>query len=194
MGTTLDAVKSVAALAIIVSLVWLGLRIASPGGAASLTQWALSNGDKVRRGLAVVQVIAGLVLCLLGYVGGREHLHLILEGVRGDGRIVSYRQESLPNSGDARWNYLSLPEVEFTARGQTYRFEDSVGSGSEVLNQRVLVLYDPNHPATAMVERPIMNWVPWAPMIAVGLLLLISAARRAMRGIVGRPETTAPSP
>lgn len=190
MVTLLTAFKLVAALAIIASFVWLSLRLRSPGAVTGLVQWALSNQNAVRRGLAIAQVAAGLALCGLGYAAGREHLHLILDGSRTQGRIISYRQVRMPNSGGATWDVIALPKVEFVTDGQTFHFEDWMGSESEVLNLPVLVLYDPSHPATAMIDRRVMNWVPWAPMIAVGMLLLASAARRGIRGMRQKLATT----
>ena len=48
---------------------------------------------------------------------------------------------------------------------------------NQTLRNRVTVLYDPAHPSDAMIDRPIWNWLPWAPIGAVGLFLILVAMR-----------------
>ena len=192
MGTVVPALKLGITLAIIISFVWVFFRmVSSPESVRGAVAWILANKSSVRRLLATIQLIAGLGLCALGYWGGRDHLSLILSGEHAEGRVIGYRQEQLPNSGSAAWNYISLPKVEFVIGTQAIQFEDHVGYGSEVLNLRVPILYDPKTPSRAMIDHRLMNWVPWAPMIAVGLLLLLSFARREItRGNINEVEGT----
>ena len=182
MGTVVPALKLGIAFAIIISFVWVSFRmVSSPESVRGAVAWILANKFSVRRLLAMIQLIAGLGLCALGYLGGRDHLFLVLSGAHAEGRVIGYRQEQLPNSGSAAWNYISLPKVEFVTGRKAIQFEDHVGYGSEVLNLRVPILYDPKTPSRAMIDHSLMNWVPWAPMIAVGLLLLLSFARHEIR-------------
>ena len=79
-----------------------------------------------------------------------------------------------------------MPVVEYRAfADNAVRFEDWLGSSTpgkrNHLNQVVQVLYDPADPSVAMIDRPIWNWIPWAPIIIVGVLLIISGIRRASR-------------
>jgi hypothetical protein len=33
------------------------------------------------------------------------------------------------------------------------------------------VLYDPSNPSTAIIDRALMNWIPWAPIGLTGAFL-----------------------
>ncbi len=52
-----------------------------------------------------------------------------------------------------------------------------MGTNAAVLNVRVTVLYDSANPTSAMIDRPVMNWIPWAPTFAVGLFLILVAIK-----------------
>jgi len=39
------------------------------------------------------------------------------------------------------------------------------------------VLYDPEKPSLAMIDRPVWNWIPWAPTLGVGLFLVFVGIR-----------------
>jgi len=87
-----------------------------------------------------------------------------------------------------------MPVVEYRACGdQTVRFEDWLGSTRPgKRNHRseiVQVLYDPTKPSVAMIDRPIWNWVPWAPVVVVGVLLIMSGIRRAWQSLFGTPSS-----
>jgi uncharacterized protein (DUF983 family) len=45
------------------------------------------------------------------------------------------------------------------------------------LHDRVIVLYDPARPSDAMIDRPVWNWLPWAPIAAVGCVLMLVAIK-----------------
>src|SRR6266566_3817438 len=69
-----------------------------------------------------------------------------------------------------------MPIVEFHTNDRFVHFQDWLGNsiaGSK--NVPAIVLYDPANPAVAMIDRPVWNWIPWAPIFAVGLLLVLSA-------------------
>jgi hypothetical protein len=71
-----------------------------------------------------------------------------------------------------------MPIVEFQAGDRIVRFEDWKGSSlAGSLRDRVTVLYDPARPSVAMIDRPAWNWLPWAPIAAVGLFLTLVAIK-----------------
>ena len=139
-----------------------------------------SNREKILRYAWIPQVLGGLVFLVLGYYMGHAHFHLIREGVRAPGRIVSYKQETFRRaSGSSSTAYM--PVVEFHTSDRLVQFKDWLGSsiaGSN--NVSVIVLYDPANPAIAMIDRPLGNWLPWCPVFAVGVLLLLSSVRSAL--------------
>jgi len=132
------------------------------------------NREKILRYAWIPQLSVGLFLLGLAYFMGHEHFHLIREGVRAPGTIIGYKQENFRRSSDSFSTTGYMPIVEFRAGDHSYRFQDWLGArfaGST--NVPVTVLYDPANPSVAMIDRPARNWLPWAPIFAVGLFLLL---------------------
>ena len=91
----------------------------------------------------------------------------------------------MSNGGGARWDYASLPIVKFRAGDEVVQFKDWMGAKAEVLNVRVRVLYDPANPYVAMIDRPVWNWIPWAPTFGVGLFLVLVAIKGWLGSVSG---------
>jgi hypothetical protein len=144
-----------------------------------------SNREKILRYAFIPQALAGLLLLGLAYSMGHVHFHLIREGVRAPGRIISYKQENFRrSSGSFSTGYM--PIVEFHANDHFIQFQDWLGSSiAGSTNVPVIVLYDPANPSVAMIDRPAWNWIPWAPAFAVGLFLVLVAVRGAFRSLSG---------
>jgi hypothetical protein len=173
--------KVAAALAIVaVYFKWRHRLVSSEqavSGINQLSQWMLSNKEKVLRYTRFVQAAAGLFVLLFGSYIGKEHFHLIRQGVRTQGTIVGYKQESFPDRGGTRWDTASMPIVKFQAGDHVVQFKDWMASKAPLLNVPVVVLYDPANPSMAMIDRPVWNWIPWAPAAAVGLFLVLVAIK-----------------
>ena len=187
MGVMFEVLKAAAALAILAIYLRWRYRLVSVEQQTSwinrLLEWSAGNRAKGLRYARVAEALVGLFLLLLGYYIGKEHFHLIWQGVRAQGTIVAYKQESLgqPAGGDVAWDYASLPIVRFQAGDQVVEFKDWMGSKAEVRNVPVIVLYDPVNPSAAMIDRPLWNWLPWAPTMGVGLFLVLVATRGGRR-------------
>ena len=99
--------------------------------------------------------------------------------VRVPGTIVGYKQEYFPGSfgRSSRSSQAFMPIVKFRAGLQDVQFKDWMGTNNAVKNIRVTVLYDPEKPSLAMIDRPVWNWIPWAPTLGVGLFLFFVGAR-----------------
>ena len=96
----------------------------------------ISNKEKVLRYTRVVQAVVGLFLLLLGYYIGREHFHVIREGVRTQGTIIGYKQKNLGRnySRTADSDTIALlPIVKFQAGDQVVQFKDWMDSGMRLL-------------------------------------------------------------
>ncbi|HKV61178.1 MAG TPA: DUF3592 domain-containing protein [Candidatus Acidoferrum sp.] len=150
-----------------------------------------ANREKIMRYAWIPQLFGGLVFLGLGYFMGRAHFHLIRQGVRAPGAIVGYKQESFRNSsgGTSSTSTSYMPIVEFHTRDRFVQFQDWLGA--HVAGNKdvpVTVLYDPAIPTIAMIDRPVWNWIPWAPTLAVGFLLTLSAINRFFRA--DRPRET----
>lgn len=176
--------KFAVALAIIVTYLKFRSRLLSSQQAISaingLAEWMTNNKEKVFRYARIAQAVTGLFLMALGYYIGREHFHLIREGVRAPGTIVGYKEEYFRGDysrGSSSGSTAFMPVVKFQAGDRTIQFKDWVGTNAAVLNVRVTVLYDPANPSSAMIDRPVMNWIPWAPTFAVGVFLGLVAIK-----------------
>ena len=140
-----------------------------------------ATGSTVWFVMRLVQLAAGFVLLALGWQIGKTRVALISSGAHAQGRIVGYEQQrfsmrSLDNLG--RMNSAMLAVVEFRPKNETIRFTDWVGRGSNgSVGEVVPVLYSPAQPSQAVIDRPVANWMPWAPFCAVGLLLVLSGLR-----------------
>ena len=115
---------------------------------------------------------------------GHEHLRLIRSGVRTQGKIVDSKMEGFTTrsrSGSTSSHNAHMPIVEFQAGDRTVRFKDWLGSSAApALNQMVPVIYAREDPPVAMIDRKVMNWIPWAPTLAVGLFLVVVG----MKGLI----------
>ena len=144
------------------------------------------------RGRGRPQILVGIFLLAFGYWIGHDHCRLVFLGMKTQGKLVGYQARDLNlNSGGSTFSDTAwMPVIEFHADGQTVRFKDWVGSNFRIpMGGFVQILYDPRHPSNAMIDRPVMNWIPWGPMMGVGTLLLISGLR--LRSAL-RNQTTVP--
>jgi len=161
--------------------------------AEELVARLIGNKAKILRYAWIPQVLAGLFLLGLGYFMGHAHFHLIREGVRAPGRIVGYKQENFRSSSGSFSSTGYMPIVEFHTNERFVQFQDWLGTSIErSKNVPVIVLYDPASPAVAMIDRPVWNWIPWAPIFSVGLLLVLSAINGFFRS-QRSPEPSRPS-
>jgi uncharacterized protein DUF3592 len=141
--------------------------------------WAENNKEKMLRYTRMAEVATGVFLLCLGYFMGKDHFHLIRDGVRAQGMIVGYKQQYFrASSGRLGESFEAfMPIVDFQAGGQDVEFKDWMGTSNAVKNIRVTVLYDPENPGMAMIDRPVWNWIPWAPTFGAGLFLFFVGVR-----------------
>jgi hypothetical protein len=130
---------------------------------------------RARRALAVA---TGVFLLLVGARLGAPRVRLMLDGARTTGRVVGYEERLFGRSGSSTAHTLAfMPVVEFDVAGRAVRFTDWLGSSSQAgLHERVPIIYRRVEPTVAMIDRPVANWLPWAPIVVVGLLLSLDAA------------------
>jgi len=135
-----------------------------------------ANPQKILRVFRLIQFVVGLGLVVFSCYIGKNNFYLIWKGVRTQGTIVDFKQvywTSQSGSGTTTHSPF-MPIVEFQSNNQIVRFQDNMGSNSAAgLNSQITVLYDPANPDHAIIERPILNWMPWGPMLAMGIFLLL---------------------
>ena len=141
--------------------------------------WAQNNKEKMLRYTRIAEAVVGVFLLCLGYFMGKDHFHLIRDGVRAQGMIVGYKQQYFRGSSGrlGEGSEAFMPIVKFQAGEQDVEFKDWMGTSVAVKNIRVTVLYDPANPNLAMIDRPVWNWIPWAPTLGVGLFLVFVGIR-----------------
>jgi len=155
--------------------------------------WHAANRGKVLRYTYIAQVVTGLFLLLFGYTIGKEHLRLVRFGLRAPGTVVDFQRQQFRDSSRTSSSTHTgfMPVVQFQAADRVIRFKDWLGSSSAgPLHQSVIVLYDPVHPTSAMIDRQVMNWIPWGPTIGVGAFLILVGTI----GLVHSARSMEPSP
>jgi hypothetical protein len=148
-------------------------------GIKGFAGWAQNNKETWLRYTRIAEVLVGLFLLGLGYYIGKDHLHLIRDGARAPGMIVGYEQKYFPGSNGRSSSGFNayMPIVKFHLGEQDVEFKDWMGTSNAVKNISVTVLYDPEKSNLAMIDRPVWNWIPWAPTLGVGLFLLFVGVR-----------------
>jgi hypothetical protein len=141
--------------------------------------WIDALGAAFVRSRRALQLATGVFLALLGLYIGRVRIELMLDGARTSGRIVGYEQRLMPTSGTSTARTLAfMPVVEFQTGTRSVRFTDWLGSSvAAARNERVPVVYRGADPSVAMIDRRVGNWLPWAPILALGLFLSLDAVR-----------------
>jgi len=148
-----------------------------------LTQWAGVNQRSIFHIECIAHVALGLIFVLFGYLLGHTHIDLLQNGVRTHGRIVEYKAESFSTIIPVSKNLfghetVSMPIIEFQAGGRLVRFRDWITDQSGSLDRdSVPVIYNPNNPSIALVDRPVINWSLWAPFFLAGLFLVLVTIR-----------------
>jgi hypothetical protein len=136
--------------------------------------WILNRRRKILRYAWVPSAVIGVLLFVFAYLSEMGHLLLILDGKQTTGRIVDFKEYR-----DSHATSTFMPMVEFEANYEQIRFEDWVGRASRRgTGALTSVLYDSANPSHAMIDRGILNWLPWGPFAALGLLLNLSALKR----------------
>jgi len=67
-----------------------------------------------------------------------------------------------------------MPIIEFQTNGRVVRFRDWITDQSGFLDRdSVPIIYNPNDLSIALVDRPVINWLLWAPFFFAGLFLVL---------------------
>ncbi len=143
---------------------------------SDLVNWIAGHRATIGRYAHLLQIVTGVCLMLVGYHMGRAHYDLIRHGTRATGRIVDYKQQNFYSGSTYHSGATNafMPIVEFGSGDRVARFTDWLGSSAATgLNDPVKVLYDPDDPSVAMIDRPVWNWLPWAPIFGVGCFLTL---------------------
>ncbi len=119
-----------------------------------------------------------LVLMAAGFIGGGIYMAQDMEGLlavaeRTEGHVV--RVESVYNASAEGSSYTYYPVIEyadFTGRVSTFRSKVGSNPPTKKIGDSVTVMYDPDRPGQAQVDRGILNWLIPGGLLLAGLWLL----------------------
>jgi hypothetical protein len=145
-----------------------------------LIAWLLANRAKLIRYAFIPQLLVALLFLGFSYTTGKVHAHLLLRGIRTQGKIVGFKQVLFRNGSSSTSSSFSqtvyLPIIVFRAGDHFAQIEEWKGSNSDgVVGSMVPVLYDPGDVSFAMMDRAAFNWLPWGPCFATGLVLAVAS-------------------
>lgn len=150
--------------------------------AARIETWIRRHGATIRRTLPWLQIATGILLLVIGWSIGKTPIALLSTGESTTGEIVRFEHQSSRSFTQASYSAFH-PVVEITVDGRRMQFRDRWGSSSAAgVHEAVPVLFDPRAPALALVDRPLLNWMPWAPIVLVGVLLVLAGVVGIRRG------------
>jgi hypothetical protein len=126
----------------------------------------------------------GVAIFALGIYLGHNIQGLLAVGQRAPGEVVGLESSRSSDSS----TYHAVVDFDIPGGGRL-EFRDSVGSNPPThrSGDKVTVLYDPDHPEHAIIDRGVWNWAPCGGCIAGGAFLVLIAlktqanARRAKR-------------
>ncbi|HWE25667.1 MAG TPA: DUF3592 domain-containing protein, partial [Myxococcales bacterium] len=128
---------------------------------------AIARQQKANRFAIPILLVAGVGLLVLGAYLHRSTEAFLAKALPAEGRVVDLA------ASDSSDSTTYAPVVEFEVNDRTYRFRDSVGSNppSYRRGDEVKVLYDPDRPSHARIDRG--RWNRAVPLLvgAFGALL-----------------------
>lgn len=140
-----------------------------------------------RKGIAryryASQAVGAFFFLASGLLFGLPQIPLLLHGTVTTGVIV----DSKVFQSKDRTSYH--PVIEFEVDDSKVRFQATWGRSSPALQgEPVSVIYDADNPDEAMADEGARNWIPWAPCLAVGVLLAIAALRSWLASLRSRRQ------
>jgi uncharacterized protein DUF3592 len=149
--------------------------------ANSVAIFAEENQQRYFRYLFLLQFIAAIPFLWFAHATGKVHSQLLLHGRTTAGTVIALVPVHFrSSSGSSSTAYE--PVVTFHAGAPSgddeYRFQEWKATRiTPSVGAAVPVLFDPNDPDTAMVDRGYMNYLPWAPCAFIGLFLVVVATK-----------------
>ena len=122
-----------------------------------------------------VMFVIALGLAGGAYFTGIKMLDMTRNGISASGKVVDVKSRYSSSSGSSSGGYTYHAVVNYTDNnGKSVRFEDSVGSSNPIYKggDQVQVLYLPDDPQGAIIDRGLMNW-GLSGGLAVGALLIL---------------------
>ena len=133
-----------------------------------------SFGAQLKKNKLALPIVAlfAIIAASIGWYQGMSVAQLEANGVRTRGEVVDLKEEYSSDSHGG--SYVYYPIVNFrTGDDRLITFKDSMGSNPPTHRpgDQVRVLFAPDNPGRAMIDRGIWNWTIPAVMVIVGVLL-----------------------
>lgn len=129
-----------------------------------------------------IMLLLAAVFLGVGYYMGMNMLDLTQHGVHAPARVVDMNRSESHSDGKTSVSYRSVVTFK-TPEGREILFTDKMGSSSpmEQVGDEVDVLYMPDNPGGAMINRGWMNWLFPGIFSGIGLVVLLIALGGMMR-------------
>lgn len=136
----------------------------------------MKSQAKIQRITAYIMLLIAIGTSIGAYFAGEHMQKYVMEGLSAKGEVIRIESRYDSSSEGSGYTYYSV--VEFKEQnGSEIKFQDSVGASTPMHERGELVdvLYLPENPQKAIIDRAIWNWTLSAALLAVSLLLLYSA-------------------
>ncbi|QKK01967.1 MAG: DUF3592 domain-containing protein [Pseudomonadota bacterium] len=123
-----------------------------------------------------VMVLIGAGLIAGGYYWGVNHSAFKARALATKGTVVEVVSDYNSTSDGSSYTYHPVVEFE-TAAGKRTEFTDRSGSSPPAYSggEQVAVLYDPDNPRKAQIDRGWLDRLPMLGLMAVGILVLLQS-------------------
>ncbi len=158
-----------------------GIRVSSSSSSSAKNSVPLSKAEilsrlrsRYKRAPVFIALFGLIAMGLLGgsYYTGMNMMDRLQNSERATGEVIRIRSEYSSSSEGSSYTYYSV--VGFIDMGRKVEFEDNVGASHAMhdVGQEVDVLYYPDDPEDAIIDRGIFNWGLSAGLLVGALLFL----------------------
>ncbi|MDH5723134.1 MAG: DUF3592 domain-containing protein [Alphaproteobacteria bacterium] len=133
----------------------------------------LKSQAKAQRIVGYITILIAIGTCVGAYFAGEHMQKYMNEGVSIKGEVVDIESRYDSSSEGSGYTYYAV--VEFADHeGHPVRFRDSVGASTPMHKRGdiVDVIYLPDNPQKAIIDRGIMNWALSGGLWAVSVFML----------------------
>lgn len=138
---------------------------------------ATARSDKFNRGFSAFLAIAGAAVLAGGIYSVTERAAFMAVAQAAQGEIAGFERRDILREGPGDFGFAVYPVFRFETRdGRTVTAVDEVGTRyrQHKLGQQVPILYDPDDPNRARIDRGLFFWMLPTLLVGFGTLALLS--------------------
>ncbi|MBI1301064.1 MAG: DUF3592 domain-containing protein [Alphaproteobacteria bacterium] len=127
----------------------------------------------------IIFLLISTGLAVGGYYAAEDMITKSSTWERARGEVVRFNQKSSSSDSGTSYSYYSVVRFSSPLDGRSIEFEDSVGSSTRMHDRgdKVNVLFEPNSPQKAIIDRGIFNWGLSVGLWFLSLLLVLSSLK-----------------